>query len=69
MKTKNIPVGHYCYEPIGWDGMVYKIKTCPHWERIDQYHAKCNLFNINDKEDGTLLWDQDKASGENYGDD
>lgn len=64
-----IPKGHYCYEPIGWDGTTYRVKCCPHWLRTDEESAKCMKFDIDDSRDGTLLWDQVKECGLNYGDD
>lgn len=64
-----IPEGHYCYEPIGWDGEIYRTKTCPHWVWVSDGVAKCMKFDIDDSRDGTLIWDQVKECGYNMGDD
>lgn len=56
-----IPLGPYCYSDR---------KTCPYWEYIERYKAKCNYLRIEDnKNDVDLLWDQIKLCGVNNPDD
>lgn len=68
MVLDKIPEGSYCYEPVGWDGNIFKINVCPFWKRKNEDFAMCTKFNIDDEKAGTLLWDMVKECGENYGD-
>lgn len=69
-----IPVGFYCYTGVGVekddsDQLIFKIKTCPHWQRTDN-GAKCTLLNEEHYKDcwRHLLWDQVKHCGINLND-
>lgn len=69
--TDVIPEGMYCYTRDD-DGTF---KLCPYWDKLDvhdeQNNGYCHFLGEGDwdVEGLSLLWDQCKECGENWGDD
>lgn len=70
-----IPKGAYCYERVDTGDGVYYYRHCPYWtiDKSKPYQANghCLLLDLKDWEaDGvSLIWDQVKECGINYGND
>lgn len=78
MKNENknlIPVGSYCYTPLGYINGKYKVKHCPFWkiraDKPEQDNGYCSFLKMGDWEADytTHLWDGVKECGINNDDD
>ena len=44
--TEGIPEGDCCYEPIGWEGSVYRVKPCSYREYTHYGTVRCNYLEV-----------------------
>lgn len=42
----DIPEGHYCYKPLGWDGDRYKTLPCKYYTFTEYGTTKCTLLGV-----------------------
>ncbi len=59
--VKSIPLGVYCYTPIGYDKekFIYHIKCCKYYKHKDGLYGKCKLY-------GSEVTDQCKNCNINF---
>ena len=69
MDKTRIPVGDYCYTPLGFKDGKYKVKMCPYWEYGEDAdgcsYGYCHYLK---EKDYILLWDQVKICNINIDD-